>query len=89
VTWLLCDYGEVLPAPQSASNRAALVKASGCTEAEFWESYWERRPSYDRGDVSAAEYMTSVLGSKVANARLEELVALDVASWLNLFVTHA
>jgi hypothetical protein len=33
--------------------------------------------------------MTSVLGSKVANARLEELVALDVASWLNLFVTHA
>jgi putative hydrolase of the HAD superfamily len=83
LSWLLCDYGEVLSSPQPSSERAALVAASGCTETEFWGRYRHHRALYDRADVSAAEYWASVLGLPVANRRLEELIALDVASWLH------
>ncbi len=62
MTWLLCDYGEVLSQAQPADERAALVAASGLGELDFWHAYWAHRPAYDRADTSAQAYWTSVLG---------------------------
>lgn len=54
-------------------------------ETELWPRYWEHRPAYDRGDLSAGAYWQSVLGARTAPAArlLGELVSIDVASWLH------
>jgi putative hydrolase of the HAD superfamily len=49
------------------------VMARMSTSPEFWDAYWEHRPAYDRGDVTAAEYWARV-GHR-------PLVELDVQSW--------
>ena len=48
MTWLLCDYGEVLSLPQPAADRAAIEVAAGRRGEEFWADYWRHRPDYDR-----------------------------------------
>ncbi|MDQ2742213.1 MAG: HAD family phosphatase [Chloroflexota bacterium] len=83
MTWLLCDYGEVLSQAQPASERAALVAASGMGELDFWGAYWTHRPAYDRADISVEDYWAAVLGRPVAPQQVRELTAIDVASWLH------
>ena len=83
MTWLLCDYGEVLCLPQPAASKAAIEQAAGCPVDRLWPAYWEHRAAYDRGDLSAADYWSLVLGSPPAAPRLRELVELDLASWLH------
>lgn len=83
VTWLLCDYGEVLSLAQPEQDRVALAAAGGIDVAAFWRGYWLRRAPYDRGDVEAREYWSAVLGRSVDNAQVRRLVSLDVASWLH------
>jgi len=83
VTWLLCDYGEVLSQAQPAGERAALVAASGLGELDFWRTYWAHRPAYDRADISAGDYWAAVLGRSAAPPQVHDLTALDVASWLH------
>ena len=51
VTWLLCDYGEVLSLPQSADDRVGLEEAAGGGGHRFWDAYWAQRPGYDRADL--------------------------------------
>src|SRR6201999_3412235 len=64
VTWLLCDYGEVLCLAPSIVDRAALMAAADWkgAEGDFWQAYWADRPAYDRADLSVEEYWTRVLG---------------------------
>lgn len=83
MTWLLCDYGEVLSQAQPAGERAALVAASGLGELDFWRTYWAHRPAYDRADISAGDYWAAVLGRSAAPPQVHDLTALDVASWLH------
>jgi putative hydrolase of the HAD superfamily len=85
MTWLICDYGEVLSLPPPADDRAALETAAGWPETSetFWNSYWIQRRSYDRGDVSASEYWEAVLARSVTNAELSRLIGADVAGWLH------
>jgi putative hydrolase of the HAD superfamily len=82
VTWLLCDYGEVLSLPQSADDRGGLEEAGGGGGSRFWDDYWAHRPGYDRADLSAVDYWAAVLGHTLDHDLLERLIALDVASWL-------
>jgi putative hydrolase of the HAD superfamily len=82
-TWLLCDYGEVLCLPQPPDDRRSLEAVAGKMGPEFWSIYWDHRSGYDRGDVTAADYWTAVLGRRPGPESLERLVACDTAGWLH------
>ena len=85
MTWLICDYGEVLSLAPPAEDRAALEAAAGWRETSdtFWSSYWTQRRSYDRGDVSAGAYWEAVLDRSVTEGELSRLIAADVAGWMH------
>jgi putative hydrolase of the HAD superfamily len=85
MTWLLCDYGEVLCLPPSAADRAALMAAADWNRAagEFWRAYWEDRPAYDRADLGVKEYWTRLLGCAPTAGQLGDLIAADTAGWLH------
>lgn len=83
VTWLLCDYGQVLSLPQPVSDRSALVTASELSEPTFWSNYWSHRTAYDQADITAVEYWTAVVGRPLDSDHVQRLSALDVASWLH------
>lgn len=83
VTWLLCDYGEVLSYAQSPDDRRALATACRRTDADLRVAYWDSRPAYDRGDITAEEYWAGVVGTPIQGPDLQHLVELDVASWLS------
>lgn len=83
--WLVCDYGEVLSLPQPDEDRAALEGAAQWPDSgeSFWNSYWAHRRPYDRGDVSASEYWSSVLDRPITRETLHRLIEVDVAGWLH------
>jgi putative hydrolase of the HAD superfamily len=83
VIWLLCDYGEVVSLPQPLADKLALEEEVGRSGPEFWSTYWQHRPGYDRGDTEVAEYWYSVLGFRPERRRLERLIELDIAGWLH------
>jgi putative hydrolase of the HAD superfamily len=83
VTWLLCDYGEVLCLPQPIADREAIESITGRPGADFWTSYWNHRRPYDRGDLTATTYWTAVLGARPTPTHLEAIIAADAASWIH------
>ena len=82
MTWLLCDYGEVLSGPQPGGVVEAMAAIAGMAVTEFRDAYWEHRPAYDRGDIDAAAYWSATIG-RHPGARLGELVDADAAGWLH------
>ena len=84
VTWLICDYGEVISLPQPPGDLAAVESAAGATDpGSFWASYWHHRPAYDRADLTSDQYWERVLGHPPGSIDLRRLVAADVDSWLH------
>lgn len=85
MTWLLCDYGEVLCLPPSDADRAALAAAAQWEPAQgdFWAAYWADRVAYDRADLGVADYWARLLGRPPLPDQLDDLVALDTAGWLH------
>jgi len=85
MTWLLCDYGEVLCLPPSGDDRATLAAVAGWDPArgDFWEAYWVDRVAYDRADLTAADYWARLLHEMPDPAQLERLTRADAAGWLH------
>ncbi len=85
MTWLLCDYGEVLSLPPTADDRAHLAAIAGWDPArgDFWAAYWVDRLAYDRADLTAAAYWAGVLGREPAPEQLARLTAADADGWLH------
>jgi len=81
VTWLLCDYGEVLALAPSAADRDALESEVGSGGPGFWSAYWQHRAGYDRADTDTAGYWTQVLGRAPEAARLRRMAELDTLMW--------
>ncbi|MCU1490212.1 MAG: hydrolase superfamily-like protein [Acidimicrobiaceae bacterium] len=83
MTWLLCDYGEVLSLPQDPDKVSELVRLSGLDPEVFSESYWAHRVAYDRADLSASQFWRAVLRAPepLAEELLAQLIELDVAGW--------
>lgn len=82
MTWLLCDYGQVLSLPQPEYDKIRLVTLSGLTAEEFWKQYWSFREGYDRADLTAEEYWTAVLGKRFNRYGLRRFQELDLKSWM-------
>jgi putative hydrolase of the HAD superfamily len=80
--WVLFDYGEVLSLPQAPADQLAIEEEVGQSGPEFWSTYWQHRPGYDRGETAVRDYWSSVLGFQPQQAKLERLIELDIASWL-------
>ncbi len=81
MTWLLCDYGEVLSLAPSPADRDALEVAAGVTGDAFWSEYWAHRPEYDRGTVTTDEYWSRVLGTRIPPTTIERLLECDATMW--------
>jgi putative hydrolase of the HAD superfamily len=85
MTWLLCDYGEVLCLAPSTADRAALLAAADWdpTRGDFWQAYWADRPAYDRADLGVEQYWTRLLGYRPPPGQLGDLIGADTAGWLH------
>ncbi|HIY42393.1 MAG TPA: HAD family phosphatase [Candidatus Nocardiopsis merdipullorum] len=84
---VLFDMFGVIARTQSAEGRASLERAAGVGGKVFWDAYWGVRHGYDRGDLDGPAYWRAVgerLGVSFDQHRVEELVALDLASWARL-----
>jgi putative hydrolase of the HAD superfamily len=83
--WLVCDYGQVLStAPPDTEWDALRRLAGGRADDEFHRLYWEHRPPYDRGDITAADFWALVHpGGQPSLGQLDELVSVDCAIWLH------
>jgi putative hydrolase of the HAD superfamily len=85
VTWLLCDYGEVLCHSPTTRDRTELAAIAGWapSRGDFWAAYWADRTAYDRADLTAEEYWTRLLAHRPAPGQLHRLVQRDTAGWLH------
>lgn len=83
MSWLLCDFGEVLSLPQEAEVVSELAAVCGQPLGEFEHAYYRHRLDYDAGRVSAAGFWSEVCGRELAPGGVAQLVELDARSWLN------
>jgi putative hydrolase of the HAD superfamily len=85
MTWLLCDYGEVLCEPPNEQDRARLAALAEWDPArgDFWAAYWLDRAAYDRADLTAGQYWAGLMGHPPAARQLARLTAADAAGWLH------
>ena len=83
MTWLLCDYGEVLCLPQPLADREAIESIVGQSGPDFWANYWSNRRAYDRADLTVEKYWTAVLGARPTPTVLDAIVEADAASWVH------
>lgn len=87
---LILDFGEVLTRSQPPDFGARVSRLLGVAEEQCLEAYWDCRSDYDIGKHSGDDYWVRVLercrAAPDEDARadlLRELVAADVASWMN------
>ncbi len=83
MTWLLCDYGEVLCLPQPPADREAIESTAKRSGKAFWTSYWSHRRAYDRAELTAKDYWTAVLRASPTQTQLDAIIEVDAASWLH------
>ena len=85
MTWLLCDYGEVLCEAPTEQDRARLATLAEWPpeRGDFWAAYWLDRAAYDRADLTADQYWTRLLGHRPAAGQVSRLTDADVAGWLH------
>lgn len=81
---LIFDLFGVIARDQSQEEAEILRASTGTHGKDFWEAYWALRPPYDRAEISAMEYWTSVgdrLHVTFDRTLVHKLVAHDVSSW--------
>lgn len=85
---VIFDYGEVISLAPSAADRAEIARLAGVTgdEAPFWAAYSAHRDGLDRGTGVAAYWraIAGDIGARWDRARVHELWAADVRSWLSV-----
>jgi putative hydrolase of the HAD superfamily len=81
---LILDYGEVLSLPQHPDAIARMAAQLDVPTERFAQAYWRHRRSYDLG-LPAHEYWQRVASelSIDGNPPAEDLIAIDVASWMS------
>lgn len=81
------DYGEVISAIPSETDRAQIAGLAGGDAAIFWAAYWRHRDALDLGAVSIKKYWRQIeqdLGASWDAARLHHLWLADFRAWLTI-----
>jgi putative hydrolase of the HAD superfamily len=86
---VIFDYGEVISLPQSAADREVITALAGVSpdSEPFWRAYFAHRDGLDQGRAGVAAYWRAIaddLGTSWDNARVHELWAADLRSWLSI-----
>ena len=84
---VIFDYGEVISLAQSAADRAAIIALAGADPEAFWRAYDAHRDGLDQGRAGVAAYWRAIaddLGVSWDEARVHELWAADLRSWLSV-----
>jgi putative hydrolase of the HAD superfamily len=84
--FIIFDYGGVLVEQQSEADQTKMAALLKTKVDIFKELYWARRLEYDKGALTAAEYwhdLACKTGAAVTVTTIEELIAIDTASWMH------
>ena len=86
---VIFDYGEVISLPPSAADRAVITSLAGVSPGSepFWRSYSAHRDGLDQGSAGVVAYWRAIagdLGVSWDDARVHELWAADLRSWLSI-----
>ncbi|MBN9644404.1 HAD family hydrolase [Corynebacterium mendelii] len=79
---LLFDLYGVLLHMQSDRDIAAIEQAAG-TDGRLWPVYWQLRPAFDAGQLSAEQYWRAVCDRlELDHVDIDRVISADTASWL-------
>ena len=81
---IVFDYGQVISLPQDPKAIDALAQKAGVERGKFEPVFLHLRKDYDRGTVSAREYIGNVLSHfdiKMDEKGIDEMIAMDLDSW--------
>jgi putative hydrolase of the HAD superfamily len=86
---VIFDYGEVISLSPSAADRAVITSLAGVgpDSEPFWRSYSAHRDGLDQGSAGVVAYWRAIagdLGVSWDDARVHELWAADLRSWLSI-----
>ena len=86
---VIFDYGEVISLSPSAADRAVITSLAGVSpdSEPFWRSYFAHRDGLDQGSAGVVAYWRAIagdLGVSWDDARVHELWAADLRSWLSI-----
>jgi putative hydrolase of the HAD superfamily len=84
---LILDYGGVISQPQNPENVNNLLTSLGKERNDFHRVYKSLRPQYDDGQLSGAEYWTSILqhyGLQPDSGLIARLIREDIQSWTHI-----
>jgi putative hydrolase of the HAD superfamily len=92
---VIFDYGDVISLPPAPADRAAIAKLAGVADGNgdgvaadrFWAAYFAHRDALDQGLDGVAAYWRTIaddLGVKWDTARVHELWAADLRSWMSI-----
>ena len=78
---VIFDYGRVLSLSPTEDDWFALATATELPLETLQHRYWEYRDTYDRKEVTAAEYWAKVAGRELSENEITELISRDDAQW--------
>jgi putative hydrolase of the HAD superfamily len=86
---VIFDYGEVISLSPSAADREVITSLAGVSHDSepFWRSYSAHRDGLDQGSAGVVAYWRAIagdLGVSWDDARVHELWAADLRSWLSI-----
>jgi putative hydrolase of the HAD superfamily len=86
---VIFDYGEVISLSPSAADREVITSLAGVSpdSEPFWRSYSAHRDGLDQGGAGVVAYWRAIagdLGVSWDDARVHELWAADLRSWLSI-----
>ena len=86
---VIFDYGEVISLSPSAADRQVITSLAGVSpdSEPFWRSYLAHRDGLDQGSAGVVAYWRAIagdLGVSWDDARVHELWAADLRSWLSI-----
>jgi putative hydrolase of the HAD superfamily len=86
---VIFDYGEVISLAPSAADREVIARLAGAgpDPEPFWRAYQAHRDGLDLGRAGVAAYWHAIaadIGARWDEARVHELWAADLRSWLSI-----
>jgi putative hydrolase of the HAD superfamily len=86
---VIFDYGQVISLSPSSADREVITSLAGVSpdSEPFWRSYSAHRDGLDQGGAGVVAYWRAIagdLGVSWDDARVHELWAADLRSWLSI-----